>query len=50
VISEDVLPKGIQIFALCREIGQNKILNFEYLLRDARRGTEELEGKSMEGS
>jgi hypothetical protein len=26
-MSEDVLPRGIQIFAPCKEIGQNKVLN-----------------------
>jgi hypothetical protein len=27
MISEDVLPRGIQIFAPCKEIGQNEDLN-----------------------
>jgi hypothetical protein len=27
VISEDVLPREIQIFATCKEIGQNEDLN-----------------------
>jgi hypothetical protein len=44
VISEDVLPKEIQIFAPCKEISQKR--RFEYLWREEL----ELNPKNLKGN